>query len=218
MCDRSKFYKHMYVLFNIFVNNNVSSAYIVGKTNAIITLRDVQFQILEKDKEFNIYQPTLTLKLDNSKGEFNQEIINEIVLWKVNRYAEIDNSTLELINSIDQKSKTLDDDLTNKILRKLLDKATKGIQLPMASTILRFRNPSIYQIIDQRVFRIVYGESYTKTSKSLNTQELIHLYLNYLTDLRRECIKLNVPFESADRILYNVDKRLNRENKLNNYG
>ena len=208
----------MYVLFNIFVNNNVSSAYIVGKTNAIITLRDVQFQILEKDKEFNIYQPTLTLKLDNSKGEFNQEIINEIVLWKVNRYAEIDNSTLELINSIDQKSKTLDDDLTNKILRKLLDKATKGIQLPMASTILRFRNPSIYQIIDQRVFRIVYGESYTKTSKSLNTQELIHLYLNYLTDLRRECIKLNVPFESADRILYNVDKRLNRENKLNNYG
>ena len=208
----------MYVLFNIFVNNNISSACLVGKTNAIITLHDAQFQILEKDKEFNVYQPTLTLKLDNSKGEFNQEIINEIVLWKVNRYAEIDNNTLELINSIDKNSKTLDYDLTNKILSKLLDKTAKGIQLPMASTILRFRNPSIYQIIDQRVFRIVYGESYTKTSKSLNMQELIHLYLNYLTDLRRECIKLNVPFESADRILYNVDKRLNRENKLNNYG
>ena len=207
----------MYVLFNIFVNNNISSACLVGKTNAIITLHDAQFQILEKDKEFNIYQPTLTLKLDKFKGQFNQEIINEIVLWKVNRYAEIDNSTLELINSIDQKSKTLDDELTNKILSKLLDKATKGIQLPMASTILRFRNPGIYQIIDQRVFRIVYGESYTKTSKNLNIQELIHLYLNYLTDLRKECIKFNVPFESADRILYNADKRLNRDTRLNNY-
>ena len=46
------------------------------------------------------YQTELTEKLDNLNSNFDQKIINEIVLWKVNRYANIENETLELINRI----------------------------------------------------------------------------------------------------------------------
>ena len=51
------------------------------------------------------YQTELTAKLDNLDTNFDQKIINEIVLWKVNRYANIENETLELINRI-KKSDT----------------------------------------------------------------------------------------------------------------
>ena len=37
------------------------------------------------------FQPELTRKLDNmGDSDFNQHLINEIVLWKVNRYALLD--------------------------------------------------------------------------------------------------------------------------------
>ncbi len=210
----------MYVLFNIFVKpNNILSACLVEENSIIITtIHDDKFQLLEKDRDFKIYQPALTTKLDNYSNKFDQNVINEIVLWKVNRYAEIGEEVLEQINLIKVNSKTLNIDLTSKILSNLLDKATKGIQLPMASAILRFRNPKIYQIIDQRVYRIIYGENFTNVSRKLKTQELIDLYIKYLRDLRVECLRLSISFEIADRVLYNADKRLNRENRLNNYG
>ena len=80
--------------------------------------------------------------------------MNEIVLWKVNRYAEFDESLIELINSIDKDETKIDIDKTKQILKGLLK--TNGVQLAMASTILRYRNPNIYQIIDQRVYRVIY--------------------------------------------------------------
>lgn len=45
--------------------------------------------------------------------------------------------------------------MAEEILRKLL--MTPGIRLPMASTILRFKNPNVYQIIDQRAYRFLTG-------------------------------------------------------------
>jgi hypothetical protein len=35
--------------------------------------------------------------------------------------------------------------------------------------------------------------------------------------LREACKRLQIPFESSDRILYTVDKRLNGDIKLDNY-
>ena len=99
----------------------------------------------------------------------------------------------------------MNEDLTKQILERLLEKHQKGIQLAMASTILRFKNPSIYQIIDQRVYRFIYG----KPLKYPNTiDEQINLYLKYLNDLREKC-KDNIPFEESDRILYSADKKFN---------
>lgn len=51
--------------------------------------------------------------------------MNEIVLWKVNRYAEFDESLIELINSIDKDETKIDIDNTKQILKGLLK--TKGV-------------------------------------------------------------------------------------------
>lgn len=169
------------------------------------------------DKDFD-YQIELTEKLDNNLKSLNQEAINEIVLWKVNRFAKVDEDTLKMINEINIDSYQLDTIKTKEVLKKLLN--IKGIQLPMASTILRFRNKNMYQIIDQRVYRIIYeGQTLKlKTHPSeKNINEQIDIYLKYLLDLRNISEKLQIPFCNSDRILYNADRRLNKEIPLKNY-
>jgi thermostable 8-oxoguanine DNA glycosylase len=177
------------------------------------TIQSRDFEIKEDDSNYD-YQPVLTTKLDSYLLPFNQETINEIVLWKVNRYAGISDATLLLVNQINE---AWDEELTRNVLLALLSE--KGIQLPMASTILRFKNRNKYQIIDQRVYRILYGEelkiNQQKTERSILIQ--IELYLKYLEDLRKVCFDLNIPFDMSDRILYNVDKRINSVERLKNW-
>jgi len=152
------------------------------------------------------FQQELTTKLDNTNLDFNQELINEIVLWKTNRYAKLTTVTLNLINGIDPNSEFIDLALTREILMHLLD--TKGIRLPMASTILRFRNPKVYQIIDQRVYRLIYG---TEFKLETNLTENINQYLDYLTELKNVCNLYQIPFYKSDRTLYEYDKIVNLE-------
>jgi len=177
------------------------------------TIQSIDFEIKEDDFEYN-YQSSLTTKLDSYTLAFNQEIVNEIVLWKVNRYAKLKTETLSLINQINSE---WDDALIRNVLYALLSE--KGIQLPMASTILRFRNKHLFQIIDQRVYRILYGHELkiNQQKKESNILEQINLYLMYLERLRDACSKLNISFEVSDRVLYNADKRINSTEKLKNY-
>ena len=190
------------------------------KNNSMITHKTIfekDFRIEESDRLFE-QQKEITGKLDNINKPFDQGIINEIVLWKVNRYASISNETFELINKIDAKSKVLNVDLTSQILKELLH--TKGIQLPMASTILRFKNKYVYQIIDQRVYRIIYQDKKLKLTSYLNDKNLtdqITLYLKYLADLKTISRKLRIPFETADRDLYMADKRINKNIPIDNF-
>lgn len=166
-----------------------------------------------KDKLFS-YQMQLTEKLDNLKDDFNQELINEIVLWKVNRYASLEDRHLQLINKIDPKAKELDEELTQEALSALLP--LPGIRLPMVSTILRFRNPNIYQIIDQRVYRFLYGTHFKtqKANKAKQIEEDVNTYLDYLLELRNAAVHLGIKYSEADRILYNMDKRINKDYKI----
>jgi hypothetical protein len=168
--------------------------------------------IILSDYPFD-YQKALTKKLDTLSGNFNKSIVNEIVLWKVTRYVDINNETMTLLNRIKKTDRTLKIELTGQLLKKLL--LTKGIRLPMASTILRFKNPNIYQIVDQRAYRLLYGNEF-KMPHNINKQ--IDLYLDYLAKLRKVCIDKNIPFSQADRIFYGVDKKLNGQIKLKNYG
>ena len=181
------------------------------------TIFDPHFKIEPTDSEYS-YQNELTPKLDNYDKPFDQAHINEIVLWKVNRYAEVDEETLNLINSIDPNSAELDVEKTTAILMGLL--RTKGIQLPMASTILRFRNKHVYQIIDQRVYRII-NPNQTLEIRSYqsdkNREEQIDLYIRYLNDLKAACLRHAIPFDDADRILYMADRRINKTVSLGNY-
>ena len=156
------------------------------------------------------YQKKLTQKLDNISGDFDQNIINEIVLWKVSRYAALSEDAITKLNKISSNAKKLDINLTREILEALL--ACSGIRLPMASTILRFKNPAIYQIIDQRVYRFLYGE------ELVNNKNSIDLYIDYLDYLRKKCNEYKIPFKYSDRILYLADKRENKKISLNNYG
>jgi len=49
------------------------------------------------------YQPELTCKLDGvATQDFDQALINEIVLWKVNRYAPLSQSTLAALNDLSE--------------------------------------------------------------------------------------------------------------------
>ena len=162
-----------------------------------------------QNKKYN-FQPKLTQKLDSLSSDFNQEIINQIVLWKVNRYVEIDDDILLLLNSIKKEDEYVDEEITKKILEKLL--STKGIQLAMASTILRFKNPKNYQIIDQRVYRFINGKNMPSYFSSIEAQ--IKLYLEYLQKLRNVCIEKQIDFELSDRIIYILDKEYNESEKI----
>ncbi|MEZ5042875.1 MAG: hypothetical protein R2828_23470 [Saprospiraceae bacterium] len=178
------------------------------------TLKELNFQYEASDLQFT-YQEVLTKKLDQHTGDFNQHVINEIVLWKVNRYAELSESTLTLINKMGDH---FDEEYTRKVVSALLGE--KGVQLPVASTILRFKNPKLYQIIDQRVYRILYGQELKlgtyATEKILKKQ--VDLYLQYLLDLREAAERVGIKFEEADRVFYTLDKRVNSDHTLKNYG
>lgn len=178
-------------------------------TKSNSTSNQTQPIIIKSDYDFS-YQPDLTKKLDSNVADFDQQLINEIVLWKVNRFAQLTDHLLAKINSINPSETTIDIEITRDILRGLMK--TKGVRMAMASTILRFRNPNIYQIIDQRVYRVLYGKAY-KPSQSMSDKKIdeqINNYITYLQDLRKFCDDREIPFNQADRILYTADKRINK--------
>lgn len=155
----------------------------------------------------------MTTKLDKLKGNLNQQIINKIVLWKVNRYAPFSDEVFELLNQITGDEIELNHELSSNVLSALL--ACHGVRLPLASTNLRFKNPNIYQIIDQRVYRMIYERDLKTPTKA---DDQIQLYHDYLLKLREVCNLKNIDFKVADRVLYEADKRLNKDIKLKNYG
>jgi hypothetical protein len=90
----------------------------------------------------------------------------------------------------------------------------------MASTFLRFRNPRLFQIIDQRVYRLLTGTELSLPiyNSEKNKKKICEIYFDYLKTLKTKCNELEIPFEKSDRILYNADKRINKNIKLRNYG
>ena len=167
-------------------------------------IKTIEGTILKDQKlEYN-FQEVLTKKLDEYNWCFDQNIINEIVLWKVNRYAQFDDESIELLNLIKKTTTTLDVSLTKELLKRLLN--IKGVKIAIASTILRFKNPSVYQIIDQRVYRIIY---WIPMPAIIENWEAIKIYLEYLHKLRDVCNKYKIDFTESDRILYALDKEIN---------
>ena len=162
------------------------------------------------------YQNELTEKLDQLEPEdFGQEALNEIVLWKVNRYAEMEFSLIEKIRELSSLNNGEHrEGRVKDILHALLK--TKGIQLPMASSILRFINPKVFQIIDDRVFRIVMSDrkKYRAKPKKVTKgylDDTTGIYVEYLDRLNKISSE-KMPFHLLDRILYQLDIELN--NKL----
>ena len=152
------------------------------------------------------YQPALTDKLDKLDEEtFNQELLNEILLWKVNRYATFDKEILDQIDSV-KDYKLGEHRKGMNVLHGLLK--IKGVDIAMASTILRFRNPEVYQIIDRHAYRAVYGSKYPLYPSSSPYQK-VDLYFDYLDELITIAEEKGIEFKTIDRLLYEFDKQLN---------
>lgn len=169
-------------------------------------------KITEYDKDLGIflksysYQPSLTDWLDNlGDREFSQELINLIVLWKVNRYVESGMEILKQLNAL-RVLRQGQHRKAEQLLRSLLE--TRGIDLPMASTILRFRNPNVFQIIDRHAYRAIYGCKYPLYSSTPGRKK-VSIYFDYLDELIKLCASKELAFETSDRLLYQFDKEEN---------
>lgn len=163
------------------------------------------------------YQPVLTEKLDKLADQpetLTTEVFYEIVLWKLSRFPHITPDLLESVKKVSAISSGNHSEGKSQ-LRELLQ--TPGIGLPMASTVLRFMNPSTFQIIDDRMYRIVHpGKAKYPpkppevTDKYLETCETI--YFEYLDELRKlSSENAELPFEQLDRVLYQLDKKLGNQ-------
>ena len=157
-------------------------------------------------RDYN-YLPEQTSELDNMDiNLFDREKLYEIILWKLNRFPEISNELIDKLKKLSELNKG-EHRQAKKTIEELLK--SKGVALPMASTILRFMNPSVFQIIDDRVFRILFPEKkkYSpKPSKVTNgyLENTINLYYEYIEKLHA-LSSFKLPFEQADRIIYQLD-------------
>ena len=156
-------------------------------------------------KEYS-YQPELTQKLNGiGHVDFGQPLINEIVLWKVNRYAPLSPNTLAALNglnNLEPKNHRDGESAIKSLLRE------PGVDLPMASTLLRFKNPRVFQIIDRHAYRAFYGEDYSLYPAS-GLDKKTEVYFKYLDELIKFSKSKNVDFQILDRVLYVFDKQQN---------
>jgi endonuclease III-like uncharacterized protein len=162
------------------------------------------------------YQPKLTKKLDNFNGiDLDRETFYELILWKTNRWPDISCDLIKRLRCLTELKKG-----QHKQAKGILEELLKvhGVSLPMASTILRFLNSKVFQIIDERAFRVlmpIVKKKYPSKGQKVTDNYLKRScedYFYYLDTVHKiSCQKL--PFESADRILYLLDIKLG--NKIN---
>src|SRR5207249_3820026 len=97
------------------------------------------------------YLPELTKRLDDLENvNLTAELLDEIVLWKLNRYVTLDGDQLRSLDSL-RELKVGQLRHARSVLEELL--GVRGVDLPMASTFMRFRNPMVFQIIDRHAYR-----------------------------------------------------------------
>lgn len=183
-------------------------------------LKDFAYTIDSINLTYN-YEIELTQELDALAENHNFTLLDiyKMTLWKLNRFPYVDDKIMLKYNHLASYKEELTPEAekeAREILTILLK--TKGVRLPMASTYLRFRNPNLFQIIDQRVWRVVqeYRREMNLVYKnSDNVQEEIDKYFNYLKDLRNLAKEKNIVFKNADRAFYEWD--IQKGNKLKYY-
>lgn len=152
------------------------------------------------------YQPELTGRLDNLQSiEIGQSLINEIVLWKVNRYVKVNDEIIGKIEGL-KVLKAGEHRKSKEILKALME--LDGVDLAMASTVFRFINPRVFQIIDRHAYRAVYGKKYP-LHQSTSSDQKVSLYFDYIDQLIDFCGRKRLRFITIDRLLYIFDKRNN---------
>jgi thermostable 8-oxoguanine DNA glycosylase len=159
--------------------------------------------IVEFLSNFSVY-PELTEKLDAADLEFSENVVHEIVLWKLGRYVKIPPSTLADLGNLKSLKHGEHREAAN-VLEQLL--SCNGVRLPMASTFLRFANPSVFQIYDRHICRALTGNFSAVAPK--DPSKSLRLYWSFLDELANLCINMKIPFKDSDRILFEFDKQIN---------
>jgi hypothetical protein len=170
-------------------------------------IKNVEALLVEAERRYD-YQPALTRILDSQGTSITRLRLLEIILWKLNRYPEF---SPKIITYLKRIQSGYSKKLAKEVLECLLD--TKGVDLPMASTILRFTRPDKFQIIDQRVYRIITPKI-NQLKLPRDIQKKIEFYFEYLETLKKECKTYNIPFTKIDRILYQLDKTVNTSARI----
>jgi len=145
---------------------------------------------------------------DGSNAQENKDIINEIVLWKINRSVGIKDELICQIRDlkINDPNDASTNPKVNQIIIELLH--SDGIQIAMASTILKMFHPDIFPIIDQRAYRELFNEEMPKYYSKDATVKYADTYQNYIQQCylyqQNNCPYLD--FNDIDKILYQIDK------------
>ena len=153
--------------------------------------------------DYSVYRE-LTAELDAQHEAFGETLINKIVLWKLSRYVKIPPATLAKLDGV-RAMRQGEHRKAAEVLEQLL--ACKGVRLPMASTILRFANPNVFQIYDRHICRALTGMCNSVAPKA--PTKALELYWTFLDELVRQCSIMRIEFRDADRILFEFDKQVN---------
>ena len=159
---------------------------------------------MEQAAEFELY---------NQKQE-NRDIINSIVLWKINRQVDIGTKLFIAIKNLNIVPSTIESDEKDikKIVCDLLQ--VKGVKIAMASTILKMFHPETFPIIDQRAYRELMGEDLPDYYGVSANRKYAELYFQYIIECHsyNKNVCPNIKFDDIDKVLYQLD--LEKGNKV----
>ena len=136
-----------------------------------------------------------------------KDIINAIVLWKVNRQVDIG---FDLFCKIQELNLNDISDVSNReeeiraLLNLMLE--VKGVRMAMASTILKMFYPNVLPIIDQRAYRELYEGK--ELPEYMKIQDCINTYIEYVYECHAYYTKNcdgKIGFCDLDKILYQMD-------------
>ena len=156
-------------------------------------------------------------RISNCSGENereNRDIINSIVLWKINREVNIGNELFNVIKNLKVDNfnflyKTAE---IKKIIIDLLN--VNGVKIAMASTILKMFYPNVFPIIDQRAYRELIGKEMPTFYGIKANKKYMEMYYKYINDCHEynKTICPEIDFTDVDKLLYQLD--LEKGNKV----
>ena len=162
-------------------------------------------------KRYNYEDPSAIYDRVSRKGLYatqeDYDIIDMIVLWKINRCVKIHSETTEYINAVAKQIETPMELSQNKDVADCINELLQshGVRLPIASAILHFYQPKAFPIIDERSYRQVFN-------KELKPNAGVDIYLEYVKACMSLCNQYVIPFERIDKVLYQLD--IEKGNKL----
>lgn len=135
-----------------------------------------QFQIekdhLDYEFSYHVDEKKKIREQIDQKGSVNIEDLRRIALWKYDRIINVNDEFLcKLYSIISEENTSIDDVEVQQVIIELVE--FEGVGYPLASSILKFINPSIFPIIDVRTYRAIYGK------KLFYSQYNLDKYIDY---------------------------------------